>query len=222
MKKKIYLLFALLLTSCQKQMVNKTTTSSSSTSEIISEVVGKEERHLFSKPYKIYINPSVQYQNQYVNNLTNEGEEMAKIANLLVEILQEKTNLQVHCNCAIRGLSLSNSVKESNNLNVDYHFAIHSNAGGGVGSEMFTSTSSYQFGNQILNSLNQLLPYQTRGMKDGVRNSLYEIKNTKAPAALVEILFHDEISQAQYIIENEEAIATALASGMIAYFQEID
>lgn len=197
---------------------NSSFISSDASSEDVSDETKEENTYYnFKNKYSIYINPSVQYANTYTNNLGNEGTHMNDISNILVSLLTSYTNLYVYANNFLPGKSLSNSVKESNDLDVDYHLAIHSNAGGGKGSEIFYSKTSYNFSKSILDSLNEILPYKTRGLKDGSK-SLYEIKSTTASACLLEILFHDEINQANFIVNNKYKIANAIYEGIVSYF----
>lgn len=170
----------------------------------------------FDKQYKLYINPSVQYANLYSSNLGNEGVHMNSISIILVDLLKQYTNLIVYSNNLLPGKKLSDSVKESNSLNVDYHIALHSNAGGGKGSEIFYTRSSYDISKSILDSMQEILPYNTRGLKDG-ESSLYELKNTTGSACLIEILFHDDKNQALFIINNQKEIAKAIFHGIVSY-----
>ena len=170
----------------------------------------------FTKPVKLYINPSVQYKNLYANDLGNEGEHMREISIILTDMLVDYTNLKVYANNSYPGLSLSDSIKESNSYDVDYHIALHSNAGGGKGSEGWHSNSSKKLTNSILTKLDEILPYKTRGLKDGSK-SLYEIKNTKSCATLIEVLFHDDYDQAKFIILNYYSIAKAIFEGIVSY-----
>lgn len=172
----------------------------------------------FTKQYKIYVNPSVQYANSYADNLGNEGQHMNSISKLLVGMLNEYTNLIVYSNNSYPGKSLSESVKESNSLSVDYHLSLHSNAGGGKGSEGFYTKTSYGFTKSILDSLQDILPYPTRGPKYG-QDSLYELKRTTASSSLIEILFHDDKAQALFIINNQKEIAEAIFNGIVSYLK---
>ena len=200
-----------------------------SNSEEVDEIVGKEEStnqnseiieapyYHFNEDISIYINPSVQYDNLYADNLGNEGQYMNQISIILTKLLKENTNIEVYCNNDMPGKSLSKSVRESNSLDVDYHLALHSNAGGGRGSEGWYTKSSYKFTKSIIDSLQDVLPYQTRGLKNG-QKSLYELKATYASASLIEILFHDDVNQALFIINNQEEIAHAIYEGIVSYF----
>ena len=194
---------------------NNSTSENESTSN--SSTNKNEDKYVsFTKQYKIYINPSVQYSNSYTSNLGNEGEHMNSISKILVGMLNEYTNLIVYSNNSLPGKSLSESVKESNSLRVDYHLSLHSNAGGGKGSEGFYTKSSYGFTKSILDSLQNVLPYPTRGAKYG-QDSLYELKRTTASASLIEILFHDDKAQALFIINNQKEIAEAIFDGIVSY-----
>lgn len=198
---------------------NISSSNEETSSNVSSEEVSDNRYYYFDKQYTIYINPSVQYSNLYTSSLGNEGKHMNDISKILVSMLDTYTNLEVYSNNTMPGLSLSSSVKESNNVGADYHLALHSNAGGGKGSEIFYTKSSYNFSKSILDSLNDILPYKTRGLKDGSK-ALYELKATKASACLLEILFHDEINQAKFIIENKTEIAEAIYEGIVLYFLE--
>jgi N-acetylmuramoyl-L-alanine amidase len=62
----------------------------------------------------------------------------------------------------------------------------------------------------------KITPANDRGVKQG--NWLYEIKHTKAPAALVEVSFHDNPEDAAWIKASCDAIAEAIAKGVCKYF----
>ncbi|MCI5745710.1 MAG: N-acetylmuramoyl-L-alanine amidase [Erysipelotrichaceae bacterium] len=229
MKRNIFsiLLSLLLLVSCNDKKITNNNISSSEIIEqneysdsyesIIEDESDTYQKAYFKKNISIYINPSVQYDNEYANNLGNEGENMNKISNILVDILKENTNIDVYCNNELPGLSLSSSIKNSNSLNVDYHLALHSNAGKGKGSEGWYDSSSYYFTKSIIDSLDNVLPYKTRGLKNGI-STLYELKKCNATSSLIEILFHDEEVQALFITTHYEQIATAIYDGIINYF----
>ena len=188
-------------------------TQSNSESKIL-----EKEYVTFNKNIKLYLNPSVQYSNSYAANLGNEGAIMNEISNILEDLLVEHTNIEIYSNNKLPGLALVDSVNESNNIAVDYHLALHSNAGGGKGSEGWYTKSSYNFTKSIIDSLQKILPYPTRGLKDGSKN-LYELKNTTANACLIEILFHDDENQAKFLVNREQEVAEAIYDGVVNYFK---
>ena len=52
----------------------------------------------------------------------------------------------------------------------------------------------------------------------GPGKPLYELSETVAPAALVEIAFHDQPDDAKWILANIEPIGVILAKGILKYF----
>jgi N-acetylmuramoyl-L-alanine amidase len=48
--------------------------------------------------------------------------------------------------------------------------------------------------------------------------TLYEVKNTNAPAVYIEVEFHDNADAAKWIIENTKLIGETIATGILQYF----
>ena len=223
MKKKTLLFMILLLTGCNMNKTDANNSNSNKTSDITPSITTSSSTNnesnsatsesRFDRKIRIYLNPSVQTRNLYVNNLGTEAEHMNNIARFLYNELRAYQFLDVKAN--LKYLSLTDSVNESNTFNSDIHFALHSNAGGGSGSEIYT-ISSYEFSNTIYNGFMSLGHFKRRGVKDG--SKLYEIKNSKAKdKALMEVLFHDNVEEAKFIANNEELIAHQFALSMIEY-----
>lgn len=198
--------------------LNSSSTTNESTQFNSESKMSETEYIEFDKNIKLYLNPSVQYTNSYASNLGNEGTIMNEISNILEDLLIQHTNIEIYSNNKLPGLALVDSVNESNNIAVDYHLALHSNAGGGKGSEGWYTKSSYNFTKSIIDSLQEILPYPTRGLKDGSKN-LYELKNTTANACLIEILFHDDENQAKFLVNHEQEVAEAIYDGVVNYFK---
>jgi len=107
---------------------------------------------------------------------------------------------------------LSGLVVNANAIKGDtFYLSIHSNAGKGNGFEVFTSkgeTKSDKYAEVICKGLNKDLPEYpfrkdvTDGDMDKEEN-FYVLKNTNCPAVLCELLFFDELKQAQFL--NSEA-----------------
>ena len=234
MKKKFFLFMMLLLSGCNSNSVTSGITSSSSVNNFNSVSVednssipssittsnnnnsatySSSETIKFSRKIRVYLNPSVQTWNKYVDNLGTEAEHMNNIAQYLYNELKQYNFLEVKANLSYK--SLQESVLESNTFNSDIHFALHSNAGGGRGSEIFT-ISSYEFSNTIYNDFLSLGDFKRRGVKNG--STIYEIKNSKAKdKALMEILFHDNALEARFIVNNEERIARQFAESIVKH-----
>lgn len=164
----------------------------------------------------IYLNPSVQTKNMYINNLGSEAENMRDIAELMYKELKFVSYIDIEANIAKNGLSLSQSVNQSNSRKRHIHFALHSNAGGGQGTEIYTKGSNKTFATTMYESFLELGNFKRRGVKDGTH--LYEIKNVKADhVALIEFAFHDNLKEAKFIIENKALIANQMAKSILKY-----
>lgn len=176
---------------------------------------------LTSKPtsrekLSIYLNPSVQTKNMYINNLGSEAENMRDIAELMYKELKLVSYIDIEANIAKNGLSLSQSVNQSNSRKRHIHFALHSNAGGGQGTEIYTKGSNKTFATTMYESFLELGNFKRRGVKDGTH--LYEIKNVKADhVALIEFAFHDNLKEAKFIVENKALIANQMAKSILKY-----
>lgn len=164
----------------------------------------------------IYLNPSVQTKNMYINNLGSEAENMRDIAELMYKELKLVSYIDIEANIAKNGLSLSQSVNQSNSRKRHIHFALHSNAGGGQGTEIYTKVSNKTFATTMYESFLELGNFKRRGVKDGTH--LYEIKNVKADhVALIEFAFHDNLKEAKFIVENKALIANQMAKSILKY-----
>lgn len=164
----------------------------------------------------IYLNPSVQTKNMYINNLGSEAENMRDIAELMYKELKLVSYIDIEANIAKNGLSLSQSVNQSNSRKRHIHFALHSNAGGGQGTEIYTKGSNKTFATTMYESFLELGNFKRRGVKDGTH--LYEIKNLKADhVALIEFAFHDNLKEAKFIVENKALIANQMAKSILKY-----
>lgn len=132
------------------------------------------------------------------------------------KVISKLTDLgYIVINCSPKSaVSLNNSlfqrVKTANENNVDVFVSIHFNAGGGNGTEAYAASSA---GAKIAESVVReisVLGYNNRGIRDG--SSLYVIRNTNAPAILIECAFVD--SKHDMDIFNSENMASAIVKGL--------
>lgn len=109
--------------------------------------------------------------------------------------------------------SLSQRCQKADNNNVDLFVSLHANAGGGVGTEVFTyNAKEVPEARAVLNNI-VALGFTNRGIKDG--NGLYVVKHPSATAMLIEICFCDTQSDVdKYNSIGSEAIANAIVSGL--------
>jgi len=106
------------------------------------------------------------------------------------------------------------------------HLALHSNASGSAnygrqtGSDIYyypTSINGKRAADIIVTNLKNIYP-----TPDKVRalptTRLYELNNTRAPSVLVELAYHDNQSDAEWIKNNLQLIAENLSQSVADYF----
>ena len=108
---------------------------------------------------------------------------------------------------------------DANNWKADLFVSIHCNAatGSAKGTETFTSggAKSTRLANCIQTQLVNSLPVVNRGVKTA---NYYVLKNTDAPAVLVETAFIDNTDDAKLLLDREDDFARAIARGVTDYF----
>ena len=109
--------------------------------------------------------------------------------------------------------SLSQRCEKANNNNCDIFLSIHANAGGGVGTEIFTYQGrEVDWARRILNNV-VALGFRNRGVKG---NSLYVTNHTSMTSALLEVCFVDTQSDVNlYKSIGSEKIADAIVKGLV-------
>lgn len=166
---------------------------------------------------KIYISPSSQPANTYASGNTNEQEQCRKIAAALKKIL-DRCGFESYA--GLDG-SMYTRVAESNKLDVDLHLPIHTNAFDGkvAGLRVMVYKKGAE-AEQIARAIMATLAPITPGTSDGisVQSGLYEIKSSKAICVYIEVGFHDNPEEAQWIIEHTVEIAEAIAKGLCNHY----
>lgn len=182
---------------------------------------------------KIYVSPSSQEANLGPNGYV---EEVAM--NLVADLLcPELTRHGVEWMRNNRLNTYAGHVKESNLYKPDSHVGIHSDATGTnvlahgctilcYKPDINKNSEGTLLAKAIYTHMAPLTPTEDRGVKDG-STSLSEIRDTDAPAVLIEVEFHDNPEGAMWIITHIPQIAGAILSGIldhygIAYIPPID
>lgn len=169
----------------------------------------------------IYLSPSLQESNPFYGG-GNEEYYMNLIADAMEPYLRASGIDFVRNNPED---SLSKTIADSNMGNYDLHLAIHSNAsaadraGKATGVQVYyypTSNNGRRLANVIADNYKGLYPDPTKVAAIPTTN-LAEVRRTKAPAALVEVAFHDNPSDAQWIRENIDGIARNLSRSVADY-----
>ena len=130
----------------------------------------------------------------------------------LISMLTAKGHTVVNCTVDKSSNDLSDRVKLANKQPLDLFVSLHLNAGGGQGVETYvysTSSKAYSYAKSIQEELVKNVEWRNRGVKTA---SFYVIKNTNAPALLVELGFCD--SQVDMNKWNTEKIALSLFKGI--------
>lgn len=172
----------------------------------------------------IYLSPSVQEGNMGVGDYGSEEYRMNQIADLIEVKLKDKGYI-VYRNK--EEYTLRQIINESNDLEPDIHVAIHSNAsldGSVLGPEVFVNGPNTR-GEILAKSIYEeiLNIYYDKSLGRGVKytEELSEVTDVDAISVLVEIAFHDNVADANWIIENENEIADAIVEGIEKYFNVI-
>ena len=166
---------------------------------------------------KIYISPSSQPANTYAVGNTNEQEQCRRIA---VALEKELDRCGFNAKTGISD-SMYTRVPESNAFGADLHLPIHTNAFDGkvAGLRIMVYKKGGE-AEQIAKAIMDHLAPITPGASDGISlyPGLYEIANSNAICVYVEVGFHDNPQEAQWIIDHTQDIAVAIAQGLCSHY----
>ncbi|MBQ3003224.1 MAG: SH3 domain-containing protein [Clostridia bacterium] len=118
------------------------------------------------------------------------------------------------------------SVRQSNAGNYGLHLALHSNASGSANAGRQRGTDVYYYVSSsagrgaaelFANNFKDIYPDPSL-VKAVPTTSLYEVRRTRAPAILVEIAYHDNAADAEWIKANIQPIARNLALSVAEFF----
>lgn len=164
---------------------------------------------------KIYLSPSTQDYNPFI---TGNSEEY--YANLIADAMVPYLRASgIDFDRNNPGGTVSDSINSSNSGNYDFHLAIHSNAAPEKLSGMIRGSDVYYYRDSsrskraadiFSNNLKLIYP-EPELVKAVPTTSLAELRRTKAPAVLVEVAYHDNKTDADWITSNIELIAQNLA-----------
>ena len=166
---------------------------------------------------RIYLSPSSQPDNMYAVGNTNEQEQCRKIAAALKE---ELDRCGFWCYAGLSGTMYTRAA-ESDKFGVDVHISIHTNAFDGIVAGLRIMVNQLGGVAEAISKcvMNRLAPI-TPGESDGIsaQPQLYEIKATDAPCVYIEVGFHDNRKEAQWIIDHTREIAVAICQGLCDYY----
>ena len=171
---------------------------------------------------KVYLSPSTQQANLFVVGGITEEQNSNLVTDILEKALRNKYGITVYRNSP--SMNLSQIIADSNVKAPDIHVAIHSNAGGGRGCEVYAYlisgkvTNSQKLAQYIYNEFSIITPSADRGIKNGITANFGEVINTTATAVLVEMAFHDNPDDTAWLIANRQACSTAFEKAICSYY----
>jgi len=176
---------------------------------------------------KIYLSASTQEKNVGVAGYGTEEDNMFILRDLTEKYIQEGgTKFSIKKN-NYKSSTLADIVKDSNSFNPDIHLAFHSNAGVKArGCEVYYSMYNKNGLGKLLatywyNEVAKVTPTTDRGVKsDSVlyTKGLYELRETKAVAVLMEFFFHSNEEDVKFWFANKEAFAVGTAIAIYNFF----
>ena len=171
----------------------------------------------------VYLSPSNQSDNTFATGDTNEAVVCRAIAEKTA-VLLEQSGLLVYV--AGEDESVQTKVKVG-----DYPLAayvgIQTNQGTGSGTSCFYNasatyaTSSQSLAQAVYDEVAALTERDDNGLIDASDSTSdyyeYEIGMNNSPCCLIEVEYHDTTTIAQWLIDHEDEIADAIASGICSY-----
>lgn len=170
----------------------------------------------------IYLSPSLQPNNKYIIG-GSEQYYMNLVADAMEPYL--RTNGIRYTRNTV-GSTLGQAIRESNAGYYDLHLALHSNAAPPELSGKIQGTNVYYYANSasgkraaeiIAKNFKKIYP-KPELVKTIPTTKLVEVTKTNAPAVLVEIAYHDNVEDAEWIRSNINPIASTLVMSLTEYF----
>ncbi len=171
----------------------------------------------------IYLSPSTQEFNEYVDGSGSEEFYMNLIADAMIPYL-EASGINYVRNT--KDMTAATSIAASNYGNYDLHLALHSNAAGEANSGNVRGTEVYYYPRSvngqraaeiIANNFKIIYPLPEL-VRTVPTETLGEVVRTKAPSVLIEFAYHDNLEDALWIQNNIEEIAKNTVLSLTDYF----
>lgn len=171
----------------------------------------------------IYLSPSTQEYNEYVNGLGNEEEWMNRLADAMEPMLFA-SGIQYTRNTP--DMTAASSIRASNAGNYNLHLALHTNASGedqagqnrGIITFYFPGSARGMRAAQFLaDGLKAIYPLPNL-VRTEPTTTIGEVRRVRAPAVLLELGFHDNPDDAQWIVTHIDAMAESIVLSLTEYF----
>lgn len=151
---------------------------------------------------------------KYIDEYTEDR----KVAAALIDELKNRGHSVVNCSNekSTQLAELAEECRLANNSGANLFIAIHFNAGGGTGTEVWhytSSSSAKSYANKVSSAVASKLGLKNRGAKGST--GLYVLKHTSMTAILVEVCFVDTKNDADtYKKVGYQAVAAAIADAV--------
>ena len=170
----------------------------------------------------IYLSPSTQENNYFVNGGTEE-QYMNLLADKMIPYL-DASGIRYTRNTP--SMTAASSIAASNAGNYDLHLALHSNAAAGAqagkarGSIVFyypSSAEGRRAAELIADGLKTIYPDPNK-VRTEATTTLGEVARVRAPSVLIELAFHDNVEDANWIKANLDSAARVIVLALTEYF----
>ena len=171
----------------------------------------------------IYLSPSTQEGNRYVTGSGTEEQWMNRLADAMIPYLNA-SGIRYTRNTP--QMTAGSSIQQANRGYYDFYLALHSNAAGpgnyggerGIIAFYYPGSVQGQRAAQIfVNNLEDIYPEPSRVYTRST-TTLGEVRDSRFPAVLLEIGYHDNTEDARWIENNITAIAQNLVLSLTDYF----
>jgi N-acetylmuramoyl-L-alanine amidase len=170
----------------------------------------------------IYLSPSTQENNLYVNGGTEE-EWMNRLADAMIPYL-DSSGIRYSRNTP--DMTAVSSIRASNAGSYDLHLALHSNAspasnyGGTRGIIVFYypgSTNGKRAADIIADNLKVIYPLPNK-VRTEATTSIGEVRQPRVPSVFIELGYHDNVDDAVWVQSNLDEIARNIVLSLTEYF----
>ena len=171
----------------------------------------------------IYLSPSTQEKNMYVTGSGSEEYWMNRLADAMIPYL---TSCGIRYTRNTPDMTAGSSIRQANAGWYDFYLALHSNAAGegnygsvrGIIAFYYPSSTQGRRAAQIfVNNLRSIYPLPDKVVTRST-TSLGEVRDSKFPAVLLELGYHDNEDDARWIENNLTEIARNLVLSLTDYF----
>ena len=171
----------------------------------------------------IYLSPSTQENNRYVNG-GSEEEWMNRLADVMEPYLSASGIRYVR---NTPDMTAASSIRASNAGSYDLHLALHSNAapegqyGQVRGVLVFYYTGSLrgqEAANLIADNLKTVYPLPNL-VRTEPTTAIGEVRRVRAPSVFLELGYHDNPDDAAWVKNNLDPIARSIVLGLTEYFR---